>query len=158
MVRDYDHYIALDVCELDANDYSASIIHELWHSTENQILKKDPSAFDDSNWNELNPDDFSFIENFNEVRIVETPYDRYVLEQDSSDPYFTLKYSMNTPFEDRATLIESLYNGKIAPTPAEAVEVINKEYPHLKAKLDYMAEKMKTNMGVVSWPDSSADQ
>ena len=45
----------------------------------------------------------------------------------------------------------------IAPTPAEAVEVINKEYPHLKAKLDYMAEKMKTSMGVVSWPDSSAD-
>ncbi|WP_028510193.1 hypothetical protein [Ruminococcus sp. NK3A76] len=158
MVRDCDHYIALDVCELDANVYIPAIIHELWHSTENQILKKDPSAFDDSNWNELNPDDFSYIENFNEVRIVETPYDKYVLEQDGSDPYFTLKYSMNTPYEDRATLIESLYNGKIAPTPAEAVEVINKEYPHLKAKLDYMAEKMKTNMGVVSWPDSSADQ
>ena len=55
------------------------------------------------------------------------------------------------------TVINSFLENGECLIAAEAVEVINKEYPHLKAKLDYMAEKMKTSMGVVSWPDSSAD-
>ena len=55
------------------------------------------------------------------------------------------------------TVINSFLKNGECLIAAEAVEVINKEYPHLKAKLDYMAEKMKTSMGVVSWPDSSAD-
>ncbi len=40
---------------------------------------------------------------------------------------------------------------QLAPTPAESVKVINENYPHLKAKLDYMADKMRGCMGVVSW-------
>ena len=60
---------------------------------------------------------------------------------------------MNTLREDRATLIEILYSGKIAPTAAESVKVINEKYLHLKAKLDYMAEKMSSNMDIVSRPN-----
>lgn len=151
MIRDEDHYIALDVSKFDADPEAAVIVHELWHSTENQIERKDPEAFDDGIWNTLNPADFGYIDSFDDVTNAATEYDKYVLEQGSDDPYFTRRYGMYTPGEDRATLIEGLFSGQLAPTPAESVRVINESCPHLKAKLDYMAERMRNCMGVVSW-------
>ena len=151
MINGSNHYIALDVSMFDASPEAALIVHELWHLTENQIKPKDPDAFNDEIWSKFNPDDFSFIDNFDDVTNAATEYDKYVLEQGSDDPYFTRRYGMYTPGEDRATLIEALFNGKLAPTPAESVKVINESCPHLKAKLDYMADKMRGCMGVVNW-------
>ena len=117
MINGSDHYIALDVSMFDASPEAALIVHELWHLTKNQIKPKDPDAFNDEIWSTFNPDDFSFIDNFDDVTNAATEYDKYVLEQGSDDPYFTRRYGMYTPGEDRATLIEALFIGKLAPPP-----------------------------------------
>ena len=139
----------------------SSLDHELWHCVENLLNTKYP--LNDEEWNALNPADFNYTNDF-EGYI--TTYDEgdYILGYyDDSDtsvnfdaPYFVSQYSIVTPMEDRATLIQRVFEPM---TDYDTMEIytfgskrINK-FPHLKAKLDHLAEWSKKEFGYVYWEE-----
>lgn len=145
-----DPWYCLAVDVTHSGDVTAVVHHELWHAVERRIWSENYDAFRDDLWMALNPPGFDSY-------LPETEYDHDAVEKWmpylfglGDDPYFAREYSLEDPKEDRATLIEMLYNFSIAPDAFSSAEALS-EYPHLKAKLDYMAEKVRTVFGAVYW-------
>lgn len=134
----------------------STLHHEMWHTVEH--LSNSVQMLDDGEWSKLNPKNFQYINNF-EKYCEENSYNEYLIwewqeKKDYSKPYFIEIYSTVTPMEDRATLIETLFtyasDWYTDIQPQDAVAEICK-YPHLKSKLDYLAEVSKRTFGYVYW-------
>ena len=136
-----------------------SFYHELWHSTE-QLIESN-FGFNEDEWCSLNPEGFEYHNDFD--RYMTGINDKYTtlasIEYDPSaydrDPYFISEYSLVTPMEDRATLIEFLMGWRFDDNREYqfGTEGISK-YPHLKAKLDLLAEMSKKEFGYVYWDEA----
>ena len=133
--------------------------HEMLHSVEQLINRKD--QLNDDEWNKLNPYGFDYTRNFDDYatkyetdqRTLDSVLYNEVINHDT--PYFISNYSLVTPMEDRATLIQRLFDFKYnddGTSTRFGVEGIA-EYPHLKAKLDFLAEWTKQEFGYVYWEE-----
>ncbi len=128
--------------------------HELWHAVEYIIGAVNPDAFDEDNWKAMNPKGFKFVENFDNYMEMSAKYAQYVINPDTpDDSYFGRDYGMVNSKEDRATLVETFIgHGKGIP-----VEYDNKNleylelFPHMKEKMDYMAEMCEKYFGMRYW-------
>ncbi len=147
--------VALEVRSFKEATQDAVVHHELWHTLERVMSSSaDCRAFDEgSAWNGLNPDDFSYTYDLETYAEEAAKWSRYFLN--GEDPYFIDDYSTHDPKEDRAELIEALFKGTFASTLSASLEKLEK-YPHLKAKLDYMAREVKAYFGIVYWEDAAA--
>lgn len=140
---------------------STSFHHEMLHSTEQLVSNKYP--FDEEEWNKLNPPGFEYTRDFDaytndsgeRMEILQ-----YSSEMDKNAPYFVSSYSVVTPMEDRATLIENLFtwtcddeNQEVWTYHQYGTEYYN-DYPHLKAKLDYLGNWIKQEFGYVYWEET----
>ena len=137
--------VAFDIDELS----DTTVHHELWHAVEDRIIKKDYDAFSD--WSDLNPDGFDYLQDFDTYD--EEDVEEYLL-WGGSDPYFARQYSIVTDHEDRATLVEELFDDNylfIGAEPYENSLEMIAQYPHLQAKLDYMAKWVREVFGTVYW-------
>lgn len=76
-----------------------NIHHELWHAIEFRILSDNPHAFD--GWNDLNPEGFEYSDDYFALDTWDHAADL--------DAYFARGYSTIWPDEDRATVIEALF-------------------------------------------------
>ncbi len=143
---------------LERNGYN-HIHHELWHAVEARISAEDPKAFLDENntpWLSLQPKGFSFTQYAESYDSM--PRDYFLSETDHpQDAYFARRYSAADSREDRATLIEWLFYGN---SFYENLGEENKQnwellplLPHIKAKLDYMAERTKKVFSSVYWEE-----
>ena len=142
--------------------YSTSFHHELWHCVEHLIGRK-YGMIDEAEWNTLNPDGFSFTEDFDQYATSYggTPYstlsgEEWNDEKDYDSIYFISDYSIVTPMEDRATLIEQLFQCDYSVDPVNDLYprfgikgMI--EYPRLMAKLDYLENWMKSEFDYIYW-------
>ncbi|MBR4628584.1 MAG: hypothetical protein IKO47_12995 [Ruminococcus sp.] len=138
---------------------STSFHHEMLHTVESLVKKKYP--LDDEKWNALNPAGFSYTQDFDgysQNNTYRTDYFSYDKDADKSLPYFIGSYSIVTPMEDRATLIEELFEWKEDDesfTHFHQNEMnFYKDYPHLKAKLDFLADWTKQEFGYVYWEET----
>ena len=145
--------VVLDVDEI------MSVHHELWHAAEQRITNEFAEAFSDIRWSELNPEDFSYCYDFDNYYQDESVFE-YIIPWDD-DPakretvYFDQIYSTMSPYEDRATLVEDLLNESFDPDLygfADPMERIC-AYPHLREKLEYMAEQTERTFGYVYWKE-----
>lgn len=140
---------------VDAMMYSpveAIVPHEMWHAVEQRIWNDYAGAFDTYTWSEeYNPPDFEdYVYDLSVYEAESDKWDRYIMQTGGEDPYFFRSYSLVNDKEDRATLIETLYNKSLGETPADSAEAL-REYPHLRAKLDFMAEQVRSVFGTVYW-------
>ena len=127
--------------------------HELWHAVETRITLSDLSSFDAEEWNKLNPEGFTYSYDFEAYATEGLADDLYdYLLWSEQDPYFIRDYSMTNDMEDRATMIESLYDVYYNENMEETSNYDRvMSYPHLKAKLDFMAERTEKVFGSVYW-------
>ena len=148
------YYIVVD--SMLSSTAEAIVPHEMWHAVEQRIWNYYTGAFDSYTWSEeYNPPDFDeYIYNLNTYEWDSDKWERYILQRDGEDPYFYRSYSLMNDREDRATLVETLFNQTLGDTPAESAEAL-RQYPHLRAKLDYMAEWVKEVFGTVYWEDAA---
>ncbi len=138
---------------------TSTVHHEMWHTVENLLAEK--KEFDSSNWEQLNPEYFFYvydtelymsgaIDGSNTLHNImyETPV-RY------NDAYFAYQYSMINDKEDRATLIESLFSNWYTWYWYDGTERLSQfsQYPHLQAKLDYLASCSEKEFGYVYWEE-----
>lgn len=135
-----------------------SLDHEIWHEVENLVSNNYPLDYD--TWQSFDPYGFTYTNDFDGYVTSDTGYEQ-TLEQElaersgnTDNVYFVSTYSQVTGMEDRATLIERVVS---ADTDYETnsfyvfgVKGISK-YPHLKAKLDYLADWSKQEFGYVYW-------
>ena len=143
-----DFYVYFDVMELGR--YGGIVHHELWHTVEESVFNRDMSAFAPGMWQELNPPGFdSYIFDIDKYEEDAQTLSQYLLDG-GEDPYFIRNYSMLDAQEDRATLIEAIFDGYHGETPADSLEAM-KAYPHLKAKYKFMAKVVKDELGYVYW-------
>lgn len=134
-----------------------SFHHEVWHNVESLIGSR--SVFDDSEWGQFNQEGFEYLnstEDYARGDWYEKFYtlDLALCDEDMiryDDVYFARDYSIMTSYEDRATLIESLFSyNYVWDKDTDKLTQIQK-FPHLKAKLDYLAELSKQEFGYVYW-------
>ncbi len=132
-------WVDIAFCGPDFSFYPQLMDHEIWHAVEIIVERKTP--IDNAAWEELNPEGFTYYENTN-------TYDggnddeEYLLVSD--DPYFIRDYSKINIYEDRATLIEEIASGDTKTSYEKLCE-----YPHLKAKLDFLADWIRPYFGYV---------
>ena len=148
-----------DIAMISSNvgSWCNTLHHEMWHAVEELIEKN--HAIDENEWEKMNPKNFNYTSNFNSYALNGTS-DTYTMpsfwetKKNYDKVYFVEQYSKVTPKEDRATLVEEVFNYASDliedVAPQEAVAEINK-YPHLKAKLDYLGEISKEIFGYVYW-------
>ncbi|SDB59078.1 hypothetical protein SAMN02910317_03115 [Ruminococcaceae bacterium FB2012] len=124
--------------------------HEMFHAVE-FLVDDRVGAIDEDEWNALNPEGFEYSKDFDGYADGEMSSDHIYGYDD--DPYFARDYGKVTPLEDRATLIEMLFTDAYND-PAEYrdyIEDITEKSPHLKAKIDFLADWTKQLFGYVYW-------
>ncbi|MCR5817328.1 MAG: hypothetical protein K6F91_10620 [Ruminococcus sp.] len=149
--------IAIKTTMLGAKE--SSLHHEMWHTVEN--LLNSNGLFDESAWYVFNPDDFVYTSDFDKYA-TDAEFNESLLEYalsnrtgNTDDVYFVSSYSTVTAMEDRATLIEQVtsiecdYDNDYADYLFGTQNLL--KYPHLKAKLDFLAEASKKEFGCVYW-------
>lgn len=127
-----------------------SLHHLLWHAVEERILDADPKMFYYPNWVGFNPFKYLYSYDFDNYAARSEQWHPYIFSL-GEDPYFAREYSTVTDREDRATLVEMLFDRSLADTPREAAARIEAEYPHLHAKLAYMSAAVLKIFGTVYW-------
>ena len=134
-----------------------TVHHELWHAAESRIDKEDFRIFSYESWSALNPDGFDYSDDLDHYYENEELFD-YIIpwDYDASkygDVWFAEMYSTVTACEDRATLIETLTSEFYDPAATGYADPRDwiAQMPHLKAKLDYMAEQSERVFGCGYW-------
>lgn len=143
-------------CEVPYSMQS-TIHHELFHSIEDYMsFASDTEGGlypDEEEWQALNPplekygdcytysyDEFGYEENYGLL------YDtQFYAGEDVSGAYFVDSYCMTFPWEDRARLFESVM--------CDFYSVDFEAAPHLKAKLDYMADCIRKTFDTTGWTE-----
>ncbi len=131
-----------------------TVHHEMWHTVEERIIDQGIEGLDEETWKAFDPEGFEYYYDFETYsENLESVYDYTLVSE--VDPYFVSIYSITTPQEDRATLVEALfddsfqYSSDWTGTAKERVY----SYPHLKAKLDHMGSLVEEVFGYVYWEE-----
>ena len=138
------------------NDHTV-LHHEMWHIVEDLVSAKYP--LDESAWKKLNPAGHSYTHDFdgyatNTITDLNTLSQALMTESPNYKTiYFARDYSHVTPMEDRATLIEALFTWSCGWNTVNDPISEMYSYPHLKAKLDYLANYSKQEFGYVYWEE-----
>lgn len=107
-----------------------NIHHEIWHAIEYRITSDNPYIFEQ--WSNLNPEGFEYSEDY---------FEQDTWEQATSQKdWFARGYSTIDEMEDRATVIEALFQHDSSWWV---------ERPHLRKKLDFLLEVTKPIFGNV---------
>lgn len=144
---------------LPLNEYGETdaIHHELWHAIEERIVKEYITAFDSDVWEAFNPPGFTYSEDFDHYGEHDELFS-FLLSEAEKEAYFVKDYSTVNGKEDRATLIQMIFTGHPGhtyygeSTPLAAI----RKSPHLKAKLDYLAEQVQKVFGAVYWENAAS--
>lgn len=127
-----------------------AIEHEIVHEIEMLIGKEEP--FNEEEWSKLNPEGFESYD----VWAPGVVHPDLYLGSDTDDPYFLTPYCMGWSVEDRAIMLGSLFENDILGAPFDGnyyIKYYNEysQYPHLKAKYDYLAQWLKDYYGYAYW-------
>lgn len=155
----YSHgaWYTIEIC-IGMLQYGMNTLHhEMWHAVECRICDEIPHAFWFEDWSALNPEGFEYSNDFDNYYYKDDAF-KYLLSYDGSvldeNVYFSQIYSTVTAMEDRATLIElvtdEFYTPEVYDGIPTAYEYVCK-FPHLKAKLDVLAEYAEEVFGAVYW-------
>jgi hypothetical protein len=134
--------------------------HEIWHCVET-LVSKNYGIIDEDEWMKFNPAGFRYTDDLDGyARMTGSDYDsitsfEYEERTNYDSPHFASFYSMVTPMEDRATIVEKMFgtyydeNGKNRRYGSEGL----KRFPHVGAKIDFLAEWAKQEFGYVYWDE-----
>lgn len=148
----------------ELNDrYSTSLHHEIWHSAEN-LLRNTGHAVDDAKWDACNPSGFSYTNSYEDY-FLHPEYKKWNLKE-AKEPvkhpdelHFTRDYGVVNRLEDRATVIEALFDtpwhfgigdqclGYKFSNTAEMIAA----FPHLAGKVKVLGDAAKSLWGYVYW-------
>ena len=140
---------------------SSTIHHEIWHSVES-LVQNHFGSIDDREWAGFNPDGFEYLYDMDEYAknadgdsSIPIFFNSFTDGKPQYDyPYFISDYSLTTPMEDRATLIEFLLDwyydaNKDCMCLNDEEEL--KMFPHLRAKIEFLENWSKQEFGYIYW-------
>lgn len=132
------------VMVIDLNQLESGIFfHELSHIIDSRLsfeaMYCEDVLFSEDTWCSLNPDGFEYAYEYE-------GFDEWILEGDEAE-YFIDAYSMVSPTEDRACVMEFALNGS---------DWVFDDYPYLKIKLEYYSECIRDSFDTTGWPEVTA--
>ena len=134
--------IAVNITKLPGGE--RTIYHETFHAVDRYLW--DQGIFCDEEWERLNPDDFSYEDNFAGMENFS-----YLLGMtDSDNVYFTDSYAKANIDEDRARIME--YAMSPFSEDREAIE----DNVHLLAKLKCLSKEIRMYFDTTGWPEKTA--
>ncbi len=145
----YDIAFNLSMCY----EYDKSIHHELFHQVEHRMQDLD-YCYSDSDWAKLNPKNYTYLSLMNYGSAAEDMC-MYNSSGVKENVYFARNYGMSNEMEDRATIMERVFERLYDEETEQEVcgyEFLQ-QFPHLKAKLGEMAKLVKACFGSVYWED-----
>lgn len=123
--------------DISITSLEGTIYHEIWHTIENIITLKDPNAFSDEAWSVFNPEGFEYYNDYS-AYYTQPDSGKYTYFGDRTEGvYFTDAYGRTNGKEDRARIMEYRMF-----SPKQAALML--EYEPLRAKYEYMCEKIRT--------------
>ena len=145
--EDKERYLTIDI-SLNGEINVPTVCLELTHIID--FTLHDMGAFDDSKWDSLNPEGFSYTEDYENYRsskfadeysYTSEHYAARTQSQSADDVYFYYNYSLVNAYEDRATLMEDLivyqmWDYEIAPDIYSC--------PHIYDKAKYFLDCIKS--------------
>ena len=140
--------IAINLFMLQYED--ASIHHEMWHAAE-YLMSENGVNMDYDTWMAMNPPGLQYdsIEDYGS----DDSKWQYILYS-SEDPYFARIYGTANEREDRATITEQIfmpyYVDETDRNETHSYDYLMR-YPHMKAKIQYMEQKLTEYYGYVYW-------
>lgn len=140
--------IAINLFMLQYED--ASIHHEMWHAAE-YLMSENGVNLDYDTWLAFNPPGMQYdsIETYGSDN---SKWD-YIL-YGTEDPYFARIYGTANEREDRATITEQIfmpyYVSETDHDDEYSYDYLMR-YPHMKAKIQYMEQKLTEYYGYVYW-------
>ena len=148
-------WYTIEICAGMVQYDTTMINHEMWHAVECRICDEYSNVF--SEWDTLNPEDFTYCYDFDNYYANDSLF-QYLIPYDGENPadkvYFARIYSAVTPMEDRATLIEYVTDEYYDPASHGGIPTAYEyvcSFPHLRAKLELMAEYTEKVFGCVYW-------
>lgn len=138
------------------------LMHELWHALEDLITMDHPEAINEDEWQTLNPDGFEYDDFARSGWLDEGQHEMLLTRGNITDGWFAREYSIANAKEDRATILEALYADLSSGYVFCADQYTGTMYdlltvsPHLRAKLDYLAQAVRGYFGYVFWEDEFA--
>ena len=128
----------------------STLYHETAHAIDSLVSLKTP--FPQDEWSKLNPKDFEYQGDYDNY-LDQNYKEEYTAELGSRDTaYFDSSYGMINYDEDLATLIARLlYERFMAPVGSYTEEEMFSNYPHIKAKLDFLGKRYESYFGSVFW-------
>ena len=132
------------VMVIDLNQLESGIFfHEFSHIIDNRLsfesIYCEEVLFSEDTWYSLNPDGFEYAYEYE-------GFDEWTLEGEEAE-YFIDAYSMVSPTEDRARVMEFALNGS---------DWVFDDYPYLKEKLAYYSECIRDSFDTTGWPEVTA--
>ena len=132
-------YIALDVRQ--TFDLDGIICHEIWHAMENHIFSLDYTALPLDEWDSLNPEGFTYIEDATQQN-PEQPWMLYTSSPE--DIHFVDSYACVSRQEDRARIMEFFMTHD-----DEARLLI--QSPFIRLKLQMMCDAVRSTFDTTGW-------
>ena len=142
------------------NEYAFD--HEMFHIVEFRLDYMlgggDNFPFPDygeDSWMDLCPPNFKYSYDYSNCHLTDK-LDKYILKQMGDNAYFISRYSTVSDFEDRAELVSGLFEAPDAEWNTENYPnmlVLYQNSPHLKKKLDRIAERLRSEFGSVYWEE-----
>ena len=129
---------AVDWTTIDPID--KTLHHEIFHCVE-QLMARKGYSFDGDQWDALNPADFTYGDHAEGLPVEQMPV--IGLESQRETGYFARPYGMTNAMEDRATIAEYCFGSWFGKSGYDII----RDYPHTKAKLDYMEQILKECFG-----------
>ncbi len=145
--EDPELFLAIDISP-DGFINVPTVSHEFTHVIDFRMHEM--GKFDDEGWNKLNPEGFSYVENYetyatgefaNKYSYTEYHYTPRKLTQPPEDVYFVYNYGTVSALEDRATLLEPLIIYRMWGHDTIAPGMY--EFPHIQAKTEYFLKAIE---------------
>lgn len=133
---------------------SSTLIHEITHVTDYRLLGM--QQLRESEWNQLNPPGFAYYDAYlddagRDLRISGSGEYTSQTEEDPSRIYFHDSYSRTYAMEDRARLMESLFESDLSGIPDPCFSS-----PHVQTKLRFYFYTLRQAFANGRWPEETA--
>lgn len=133
---------------------SSTLVHEITHVIDYRLLGM--QQLHEREWNQLNPPDFSYYNAYmddagNDYRLCGSPEYTSQMEEDPARIYFYDPYSRTYAMEDRARLMEKLFECDREDTPDLCFSS-----PHIQTKLRFYFYTLRRAFENGRWPEETA--
>jgi len=136
---DYENHRKILTIDISSGDFASTVFHEIMHYIDDQsMIAWSEKGIGDgmSDWYSYNPYGFNYNYGYLDAEGNDFYDPQYTISDDTNEVYFVDSYCKTYATEDKARTFEAIMSVSGMYSSA-------KDYPHLKAKMQYLVRSIK---------------